>query len=100
MFKKGDWVRIKNPEVYGQVVAVPRDPNVSPEEQFYKIEVPSFQFKREYSLELLPDPAPDQKENYENFLRLNKAFKKNPTFETAEALSTAYMVLYPTPERD
>jgi hypothetical protein len=99
VIKKGAWVRITNPEVYGQVVAIPRDPNSSPEDQFYKIEVPSIMYKRETSLELLPDPGPSRKENYENFLKLNTAFKKDPTFENAQLLLTAYMVLFPAPER-
>jgi len=99
MIKKGAWVRIKHPEVYGQVVGVPKDPNSAPEDQFYKVEVPNVIYKRENSLELLPDPGPSQKENYENFLRLNEAFKKNPTFETGQVLLTAYMTLFPAPER-
>jgi hypothetical protein len=81
------------------MIGVPKDPNSSPEDQFYKIEVPNMMYRRENSLELLPDPGPSQKQNYENFLKINEAFKRDPTFETAQALLTAYMILFPAPER-
>jgi hypothetical protein len=97
--KKGEWVRINNPEVYGEVVDVKNDPSGSSQDQFYKIAVAPVIYKRENQLEVLPSPGPSQKQNYENFLKLNEEFKKNPTIETASVLSTAYMVIFPAPEK-